>query len=81
MPEMTPEDQLEIQSDRRRRVTSAFRLGTQAKPGTSGLAWWGPLLSGLAIAIVIALVMGVIALARPNTTTTPSATPAISPSH
>lgn len=31
MPDLTPEDQLEIESDRRRMVTAAFRLGTEAK--------------------------------------------------
>lgn len=76
MPDLAPEDQLEIESDRRRRVTSAFRLGKEAKPATAGLSWAGPLAAGLAIALAIAIVMGVIALAR-ATTTTPSATPTV----
>lgn len=82
MPDLTPEDQLEIESDRRSRVTAAFRLGTEAKPGSRGLAWSGPLLAGLALALLIALVMGVIALARATNSGTPPATPsASSPSH
>lgn len=64
MPELTPEEQLEVAADRRRRVTAAFRLGSEATPSTSGLSWIGPLAAGIAIALGIALVMGVIALVR-----------------
>jgi hypothetical protein len=62
MPELTPEDQLEVEADRRRRVTAAFRLGREAKPGTPGASCVGPILAGLAIAIGIALVIGVVTL-------------------
>lgn len=64
MPELTPEEQLEIQADRRRRVTAAFRLGSEATPGTSGPSWIGPIAAGIAIALAIALVIGVITLVR-----------------
>jgi hypothetical protein len=62
MPELTPEEQLEVAADRRRRVTAAFRLGSEATPSTSGPSWIGPLAAGIAIALAIGLVIGVIAL-------------------
>lgn len=62
MPELTPEDQLEVEAERRRRVAAAFRLGREAKPGTPGASWVGPILAGLAVSIGIALVIGVITL-------------------
>ncbi len=62
MPELTPEEQLEVEADRRRRVTAAFRLGSEARPGTGDPSWIGPLAAGVAIAVAIALVMGIIAL-------------------
>jgi hypothetical protein len=34
MPDMTPEDALEVEADRRRRVTGAFRLGKESSPRT-----------------------------------------------
>jgi len=64
MPELTPEEQLEVDADRRRRVTAAFRLGSEATPGTSGPAWIGPVAAGIGIALAIALVIGVITLVR-----------------
>ncbi|HVH63439.1 MAG TPA: hypothetical protein VNA65_07555 [Candidatus Dormibacteraeota bacterium] len=76
MPELTPEERLEVESDRRRRVAAAFRLGSEATPGTKSPAWWGPLLAGLAIALVIALILGVVALAR-VTSSSSSPTPSI----
>jgi hypothetical protein len=85
MPELTPEEMLEVESDRRRRVTAAFRLGSEASPGTTGPSWIGPIAIGLAVALAIALVMGVIALAQssaaggasksPVTVATPGTTP------
>lgn len=80
MPELTPEERLEVESDRQRRVTAAFRLGTEATPGTASPAWWGPLLAGLAIALVIALILGVVALARATNTGGAPATPAVTSS-
>jgi hypothetical protein len=62
VPELTPEDQLEVEADRRRRVAAAFRLGSAATPGTTSPSWIGPLAAGLAIALVVALVMGVVTL-------------------
>ena len=64
MPELTPEEQLEVEADRRRRVTAAFRLGSEATPGTSGPSWIGPIAAGIAIALAIALVIAVITLVR-----------------
>jgi hypothetical protein len=77
MPELTPEEMLEVESDRRRRVTAAFRLGSEASPATTGPSWIGPLAAGIAIALAIALVMGVIALAQSSTGGGASKSPAI----
>jgi hypothetical protein len=62
VPELTPEDQLEVEADRRRRVAAAFRLGSEAAASTPAPSWIGPLVAGIGIAIGIALVMGVVTL-------------------
>jgi hypothetical protein len=62
VPELGPEDQLEVEADRRRRVAAAFRLGSEATPGTPNPSRIGPLLAGAAIAIAIALVVGIVTL-------------------
>ena len=68
MPDLNPEDALEVEADRRRRVTSAFRLGSEASPRTGGPRSAGQLAAGVAIAIAIALVLGMIALAQGGST-------------
>jgi hypothetical protein len=80
MPDLTPDDLLEIESDRRRRLNAAFRLGSEAPPGAGGPGWLGPLAAGIAIAVAVALVAGVITLARASSTGSPSATPAVTSS-
>jgi hypothetical protein len=47
-------------------VTAAFRLGSEASPRSAGLSAVGQLAAGLAIAIGIALILGVIALVSPG---------------
>ncbi len=64
MPDLKPEEVLEIEADRRRRVTEAFRLGSEATTAGAGLSWLGPLAAGAAIAAAAALIVGVIALVR-----------------
>ena len=64
MPDLKPEEVLEIEADRRRRVTEAFRLGTETSTAGAGLSWIGPLAAGAAIAAAAALIVGVIALVR-----------------
>jgi hypothetical protein len=64
MPDLKPEEILEIEADRRRRVTEAFRLGSEATTAGAGLSWLGPLAAGAAIAAAAALIAGVIALVR-----------------
>jgi hypothetical protein len=64
MPDLRPEEILEIEADRRRRVTEAFRLGSEATTAGAGLSWLGPLAAGAAIAAAAALIVGVIALVR-----------------
>ena len=88
MPELTPDEMLEVEADRRRRVGTAFRLGSEASPATSGLSWIGPLVAGAAIALGVALVLGVISLAQGTSATggtkaspTPTVIRVTSPSH
>jgi hypothetical protein len=64
MPDLKPEEVLEIEADRRRRVTEALRLGSEATTAGVGLSWLGPLAAGAAIAAAAALIVGVIALVR-----------------
>ncbi len=64
MTELSPEEALEVEADRRRRVTAAFRLGSEASPRATGLSARGQLAAGMAIAVVIALVMAVVALTQ-----------------
>jgi hypothetical protein len=66
MPEMSPEDSLEVEADRQRRVTAAFRLGSEASPRAGGLSATGQLATGVLIALGLALLLGVIALATPG---------------
>ena len=70
MAELSPEDALEVEADRRRRVTAAFRLGSEASPRAFGPSSAGQFAAGMAIAIAVALVLGVLA---------PAVTPAKSP--
>jgi hypothetical protein len=64
MVELSPEDALEVEADRRRRVTAAFRLGSEASPRATGLSAKGQLAAGTAMALAIALILVVIALAQ-----------------
>jgi hypothetical protein len=61
---LSPEDALEVEADRHRRVTGAFRLGSEASPRASGPSSAGQLAAGTAIAIGVALIVGVIALTQ-----------------
>jgi hypothetical protein len=62
MAELSPEDALEVEAERRRRVTGAFRLGSESSPRTAGPSSAAQLAAGLAIALVIAIALGVIAI-------------------
>jgi hypothetical protein len=62
MADLSPEETLEVEADRRRRVTSAFRLGSGSPPRTTGPSSAAQLAAGLGIALAIALVVGVIAI-------------------
>jgi hypothetical protein len=62
MPDMSPEDALEVEADRRRRVTGAFRLGNESSPTAREPSSAAQLAAGMAIAIAIMLVLGVIAI-------------------
>jgi hypothetical protein len=82
MPELSPEDTLEVEADRHRRVTSAFRLGSEASPRAAGPSAAGQLAAGTAIAVAIALILGVITLAHGGATAsgaTHSPTPVVTP--
>ncbi len=80
---MRPDEILEVEADRRRRVDEAFRLGSEASTAGAGLSWIGPLAAGAAIAIAIALILGIIALAQAASTSggaTRSPSPVVTPS-
>jgi hypothetical protein len=62
MADLNPDDALEVEADRRRRVTGAFRLGSESSPRTAGPSSAAQLAAGLGIALAIALVVGVIAI-------------------
>jgi hypothetical protein len=62
MADLSPEEALEVEADRRRRVTGAFRLGSESSPRTTGPASAAQLAAGLGIAVAIALIVGVIAI-------------------
>jgi hypothetical protein len=66
MTELSPEETLEVEADRQRRVTAAFRLGSEASPRAAGLSAVAQLATGTAIAIAVALILGVIALVIPG---------------
>jgi hypothetical protein len=76
MPDYSPEELLEIDADRRRRVTAAFRLGSAAAVGAAGPSWLVPLLIGAAIAVAIALVLGIATLIQSGSHAGASPTPA-----
>jgi hypothetical protein len=84
MAELSPEDALEVEADRQRRVTAAFQLGSEASPRVAGPSSIAQLAAGVAIAIAIVLILGVIALAQgaagaSNRSTAPMVTPSKSP--
>lgn len=62
MAELSPEDALEVEAEHRRRVTAAFSLGSEASPRTAGPSSGAQLAAGFAIALVIAIALGVIAI-------------------
>jgi Tfp pilus assembly protein PilN len=76
LPDFSDEELLAIEADRRRRVTAAFRLGSQATAGSPGSSWLFPLAIGIAVAIAIALLLGIGTLVQnASHTTAPVATP------
>jgi hypothetical protein len=84
MAELSPEDALEVEADRQRRVTAAFQLGSEASPRAAGPSSIAQLAAGVAIALAIVLILGVIALAQgaagaSNRSTAPMVTPSKSP--
>jgi succinate dehydrogenase hydrophobic anchor subunit len=64
MPDFSPDERLAIEVDRRRRVTAAFRLGSKAAGGIPGPSWLLPLVTGIALAVVIGLFLGIATLAQ-----------------
>src|ERR1700694_532092 len=64
MTELSPEEILEVEADRRRRVSAALRLGSQPSEAAARPVGAGALAAGTAIAIALALALGVIAIAQ-----------------
>ncbi len=75
MPDYSPEELLAIEADRRRRVTAAFRLGSHAPEESPGSSWLFPLVIGIAIAVVIALFLGIGTIAENASPTSAGHTP------
>ena len=80
--------QLSHSGRKRRRIGTAFRLGSEASPATGGLSWAGPLAAGIAVAIGAALIIGVVTLAQgaagtngARSSPSPIVTPVHSPVH
>jgi hypothetical protein len=71
------DEQLEVERDRRRRVVAALLQGAEARPATTPPGPWGPLVAGLALAMFVVLVVGVVTLIR---TSLPGAHPPAHPS-
>lgn len=82
MPDFSPDERLSIDADRRQRVTAAFRLGSKGTGGTPGHSWLLPLVTGIALAVVIGLFLGIATLAQnASTGATHSPAPVASPSN
>ena len=64
MTELNAAEMLEVEADRRRRVTAALRLGTQVSDAGARPSGAGALMAGIAIALAVALVLGVMAIAQ-----------------
>jgi hypothetical protein len=64
MTDLNASEMLEVEADRRRRVGSALRLGTEAPEAGARPPGAGALLAGVAIAIAVALVLAVVAIAQ-----------------
>jgi hypothetical protein len=76
MPDFGAEELLAIEADRRRRITAAFRLGSQATVESPSPSWLFPLAIGIVIAIAIALLLGIGTLVQnASRTPAPVATP------
>jgi hypothetical protein len=73
---LTLQETLEIESDRRRRVTEAFLQGAEARLDRPSLRPWRGLAGGVALTVAIIVVVGVVGVARAtlaaNTASAPS---------
>ena len=82
MPDFSPDERLAIEADRHERITAAFRLGSKAAGGVPGPSWLLPLVTGVALAVVIGLFLGIATLAQnASTGAVHSPAPAASPSN
>ncbi len=82
--ELNAAEMLEVEADRRRRVTAALRLGTEASATPARPSGVGALVAGIAIALAVALVLGIVAIAQGAGAlggASRSPAPAASPSH
>jgi hypothetical protein len=62
MTELSPEETLEVEADRRRRVSGALRVGSQLPQMASRPSGAGALAAGIAIGVAIAIALGVMAV-------------------
>jgi hypothetical protein len=85
--ELSTEEALDIESDRRRRVVAAFLLGGEARPDRPALRPWRGVAGGIGLTVAAIVVVGVVAVAsatlaaggsvtpRPTAAAVPSVTP------
>ncbi|MBJ7597992.1 hypothetical protein [Candidatus Nephthysia bennettiae] len=87
--ELSTDEALEIESDRRRRVVAAFLLGGEARPDRPSLRPWRGVAGGIGLTAVAIVVVGVVAVASATlaaggsatpTPTAPAAVPSATPS-
>jgi hypothetical protein len=62
--DLSPDEQIEVQADQRRRVVAAFVLGSEARPNRHQPRPLVPQLAGLAIALAIAVGIALTALVQ-----------------
>jgi hypothetical protein len=73
--ELSTEEALDIESDRRRRVVAAFLLGGEARPDRPTLRPWRGVVGGVGLTAAAIVVVGVVAVASATVAAGGSATP------
>jgi hypothetical protein len=77
--ELSTDELLDIESDRRRRVVAAFLLGGEARPDGPALRPWRGVAGGIVLTAAAIVVVGVVAAASATLAAGGSATPTPTP--